>query len=88
MDGHRYGSYAAGMNPMKPFTPAELRQHAAGARALAHLAEQDAACAENPTIRAGFLDAARTHTELAERCEWMARELHPANVESPPVFRQ
>jgi hypothetical protein len=51
----------------------DLRDAAMGLRALAHIAESDAAKTQNPTVREAFLEQARRHRELADRFE-RARE--------------
>jgi hypothetical protein len=47
----------------------DKRDAAMGLRALAHIAESDAAQTENPTIRDAFLEQARKYRQLAQRFE-------------------
>jgi hypothetical protein len=47
----------------------DLRDAAMGLRALAHIAESDAAKTQNPSVRDAFLEQARKYRALAERFE-------------------
>jgi hypothetical protein len=76
------------MNTTQPFTRAELGDLAAGARALAHIASEDAKRTGNPQIRANFERTEKSYRDLAARCERLAREPEAAAAPALPVFRQ
>jgi hypothetical protein len=47
----------------------DLRDAAMGLRALAHIAESDAAKTQNPSVRDAFLEQSRKYRALAQRFE-------------------
>jgi hypothetical protein len=71
-----------------PFTREELGDLAAGARALAHVASEDAKRTGNPEIRASFERTERSYRELAAKCERLAREPEASSALELPVLRQ
>jgi hypothetical protein len=76
------------MNTSHPFTRSQLGDLAAGARALAHIASEDAKRTGNPQIRASVERTERAYRELAAKCERVAREPDASPVAlGLPVFR-